>query len=73
VVYELRTNIDLDERLVSEVMRRYRLNSKREAVDLALRRLAGEPLSKEEALAMRGSGWAGDLEEMRGFDPPAGR
>jgi hypothetical protein len=25
-----------------------------------------EPMSREEALAMRGSGWDGDLEEMRG-------
>lgn len=60
-----RTNIDLDDRLVAEVMRRYRLGSKREAVDLALRRLAGTPLSRDEALALEGSGWEGDLAEMR--------
>lgn len=46
-------------------MRLYRLNSKREAVDLALRRLVSEPMSRDEALAMRGTGWGGDLEEMR--------
>ena len=46
-------------------MRRYGLTSKRAAVDLALRRMAGEPLSKGEALALEGSGWEGDLEEMR--------
>ena len=60
-----RTNIDLDDRLVAEVMRRYRLASKREAVDLALRRLAGTPLSRDQALALEGSGWEGDLAEMR--------
>ena len=60
-----RTNIDLDDRLVAEVIRRYRLASKREAVDLALRRLAGAPLSREQALALEGSGWEGDLAEMR--------
>ena len=43
----------------------HRLRSKREAVDFALRRLVEEPLSIEEARAMRGSGWEGDLDEMR--------
>lgn len=60
-----RTNIDLDENLVRLVMRRYRLSTKRAAVDLALRRLVGEPLSREEALALRGSGWDGDLAQLR--------
>ena len=60
-----RTNIEIDDELVVKVMRRYGLNSKRAAVDLALRRLAGDPLSCQEALALEGSGWEGDLEEMR--------
>lgn len=46
-------------------MDRYDLATKREAVNLALRRLAGEPLSLDDARALRGSGWDGDLEEMR--------
>jgi len=61
----MRTNIDLDDELVGKVMRLYRLKTKREAVHLALRRLAGDPLSREEALAMEGSGWDGDLSQMR--------
>jgi Arc/MetJ family transcription regulator len=60
-----RTNIEIDDRLVDRAMRLYRLPSKREAVDLALRRLVGEPLSREEALEMEGTGWAGDLAEIR--------
>jgi len=67
-VYNLavsRTNIDIDDRLVAEVIRRYRLASKREAVDLALRRLAGAPLTRDQALGLEGSGWEGDLAEMR--------
>ncbi len=60
-----RTNIEIDDRLVGRAIRLYRLRSKREAVDLALRRLVGEPMSREEALAMEGSGWAGDLDEIR--------
>ena len=60
-----RTNIDIDDRLVAEIIRRYRLASKREAVELALRRLAGAPLSREQAIALEGSGWEGDLADMR--------
>ena len=46
-------------------MERYDLATKREAVNLALRRLAGEPLALDDARALRGSGWDGDLDEMR--------
>ena len=65
MVYVARTNIDIDDDLVSRVMRRYGLTSKRAAVDLALRRLAGEALSRDEALALEGSGWNADLEDIR--------
>jgi Arc/MetJ family transcription regulator len=61
-----RTNVDIDDALVARVMRRYGVPTKRAAVDLALRRLDIEPLTREEALAMRGSGWEGDLQELRG-------
>jgi len=60
-----RTNVDIDDVACGEVMRRYQLTTKREAVNLALRALAAEPLSLEEARKMRGSGWEGDLTEMR--------
>jgi Arc/MetJ family transcription regulator len=63
-----RTNIEIDDDLVGRAMRVYRLRSKREAVDLALRRLVSEPMDDDEALAMEGSGWAGDLDEMRAPD-----
>lgn len=61
-----RTRIEIDEAVIARVMRRYRLPTKRAAVELALRRLDLEPMSREEALAMRGSGWEGDLDELRG-------
>ncbi|MGL5808322.1 MAG: type II toxin-antitoxin system VapB family antitoxin [Nocardioides sp.] len=60
-----RTNIDLDDGLVAEVMRRFRLSTKREAVDFALRRLVGPVMTRDEMLAMEGTGWDGDLEAMR--------
>jgi Arc/MetJ family transcription regulator len=66
-----RTNIDIDDRLITEVMRRYRVTTKRQAVDLALRRLVGAPLSRAEALSLEGSGWDGDLMAMRRTDLPA--
>jgi len=64
-----RTNVEIDEQLVGRVMRRYGLRTKRAAIDLALQRLDVEPMSREEALAMRGTGWGGDLEEMRAGTP----
>lgn len=60
-----RTNIEIDDVLIDRAIHLYRLRSKREAVDLALRRLVGEPMSREEALATEGSGWGGDLAEIR--------
>jgi Arc/MetJ family transcription regulator len=64
-----RTNIDIDDELVAEAMRRYNLRSKREAVDLALRTLVGEPLSTQGALELEGSGWDADVDELRGAPP----
>ena len=61
----VRTNIEIDDRLVAEAMRRYGLRTKREAVELALRRLVGEPLTTAEALELEGSGWEADLDELR--------
>lgn len=60
-----RTNIDIDDEACAAVMRQYSLTSKRDAVNTALRLAAVEPMSLEGALAMRGSGWEGDLEAMR--------
>ncbi|MGE2736108.1 type II toxin-antitoxin system VapB family antitoxin [Mycolicibacterium vaccae] len=64
-----RTNIELDDELVAEVMRRYGVTTKREAVDLALRRLVGVPLTREFLLGLEGVGWEGDLEGMRTDQP----
>ena len=60
-----RTNIDLDEKACAEVMRRYRLSSRQDAINVALRLLAAEPLDIEDARRLRGSGWTCDLDEMR--------
>ncbi len=60
-----RTNVDIDDKACAEVMRRYRLTTKREAVNFALRTVAAEPLGVDEARRLRGSGWEGDLDELR--------
>lgn len=66
MVYVTRTNIDIDDEVVARVQRQYGLRTKREAVDFALRRLLVMPMTAEEALAMEGTGWDGDLAEIRG-------
>lgn len=66
-----RTNIDIDDDLVTEAMRRYGLHSKRAAVDLALRRLVAKAMTREEVLAMEGTGWEGDLDGLRRDRQPA--
>jgi Arc/MetJ family transcription regulator len=50
-----RTNIEIEETYVQAIMRRYGLRTKTEAVELALRHLAGQPMTREEALAMQGA------------------
>ena len=60
-----RTNVDIDDAACAEVMRRYRLATKREAVNFSLRALAAEPLGVDEARGLRGSGWDGDLDALR--------
>lgn len=60
-----RTNVDIDDEACAEVMRRYRLRTKREAVNFALHALAAEPFGVDEARRLRGSGWEGELDVMR--------
>ena len=53
---KVRTNIEIESDYLRTIMDRYGIHTKTEAVDLALRSLAGQPMSQQEALAMRGSG-----------------
>ena len=50
----VRTNIRLEQDKLATIMRRYGLRTKSEAVDLALTHLAGQPMTRAEALAMQG-------------------
>jgi Arc/MetJ family transcription regulator len=60
-----RINVNIDDEACAEVMHRYLLTTKQEAINLALRTLAVAPLDVEEARRMRGSGWDGELGELR--------
>lgn len=60
-----RTNIDIDDELIAAAMHKYGLKTKREAVDLALRKLVGPKFTKEIFDSVWGIGWEGDLDEMR--------
>jgi Arc/MetJ family transcription regulator len=51
----VRTNIEIEDTYLETIMDRYGVRTKTEAVDLALRHLAGQPMTREEALAMRGA------------------
>lgn len=65
----VRVEMELDEDLLEAVRRRYRQPSWRAAVEYALRRASVTPMSRDEALTMRGAGWTGDLEALRSGDP----
>jgi Arc/MetJ family transcription regulator len=67
----VRTNIEIEERYVRCIMDRYGLHTKTEAVDLALRHLAGQPMTRDEALAMEGAHAIGSLPPDSG--PPGGQ
>jgi Arc/MetJ family transcription regulator len=60
-----RNNIDIDDALVAEAMRKYGLTTKKQTADLALRRLVGPRLSPAFLASMEGIGWDGNLDEMR--------
>ncbi len=64
-----RTNIEIEDTYLRIVMDRYSLRTMTEAVELALRHLAGQPMSREEALAMRG---AHAIDEPPADAPPRG-
>jgi len=52
---KVRTNIEIEDDYVRTIMDRYGVRTKTDAVELALRHLAGQPMTREQALAMRGA------------------
>jgi Arc/MetJ family transcription regulator len=58
-----RTNIEIEESYVQTIMDRFGVRTKTEAVDLALKHLAGQPMTRTEALAMRGANAIGAVPD----------
>ena len=65
-----RSPVLVDDRLLHLVMERYRFPTRHAAVEFALHRAAEPPMTREEMLAMEGTGWFGDLDEIRGGNRP---
>jgi Arc/MetJ family transcription regulator len=66
----MRTNIDLDDKLLSEAMAATGLATKRATVEEALRSLVWKHRQRTAIKDLAGLGWEGDLDEMpqaRGF------
>lgn len=60
----MRFDVELDDELVAKAMKIYQLPTERGVVELALRRLL-ESMTNDENVAMEGTGWPGDLDDMR--------
>ena len=62
----MRTNIDIDDELMAETMRVTGQTTKKGAVEEAMRRVTRNARMRKAIHDMRGIGWDGDLEQMRG-------
>jgi Arc/MetJ family transcription regulator len=60
-----RTNVVLDDRLVARARKLTGLRTARDVLDLALRGLVAREEQRRLAQRLRGSGWDGNLDEMR--------
>jgi Arc/MetJ family transcription regulator len=61
----MRTNIDIDDELLSQAMRVTGLSTKRATVEEGLRLLVRVRRQAEAIDDLKGLGWEGDLDEMR--------
>lgn len=61
----MRTNIELDDRLITEALRISKLKTKKEVINEALKRFVAS-LKRKQILTLREEGtWNGDLNQMR--------
>lgn len=67
----VRTNIEIEDVHVQAIMDRFSVRTKTEAVALALQHLAGTPMTREEALQMRGAGAIDEVPADRLLHGPA--
>ena len=65
----MRTNIVIDEHLMTEAMAAAGARTMREAVHEALSRMVRAKRQRDAWDALRGTGWQGDLNDMRTDKP----
>ena len=61
----MRTNIEIDDAVITELMAELGVKTKREAVDFALRDTLRAKRQLKAIDRLRGTGWDGDLDDMR--------
>ena len=61
----MRTNIDIDDELLSQAMAATGLSTKRATVEEGLRLLVRVREQAKALAELKGLGWVGDLDEMR--------
>jgi Arc/MetJ family transcription regulator len=61
----MRTNIEIDDALLSEAMKAAGLSTKRATVEAGLRLLVRLRRQEQALVELAGSGWDGDLDAMR--------
>lgn len=67
----MRTNIDIDDRLLAEAMAATGQSGKKATVEAALRQVVAAHRRRAAIEASAGIGWVGDLDDMRIDKPPA--
>ena len=61
----MRTNIEIDDKLLAEAMAVAKLPTKKATVEEALRRLVRSYRQRKAIAALAGAGWTGNLDAMR--------
>jgi Arc/MetJ family transcription regulator len=61
----MRTNIDIDDRLLKEAMKATGQKTKKATVEEALREIVKIAAQRQALKELQGIGWDGDLDEMR--------
>jgi Arc/MetJ family transcription regulator len=61
----VRTNIDIDQQLLTKAMKATGATTKKATVEEALRRVVKNHEARKAISDLRGIGWEGDLDEMR--------
>jgi Arc/MetJ family transcription regulator len=61
----VRTNIDIDDELLSQAMKISGLSTKKATIEEALRSFVGKKQRVQALQELWGIGWEGDLDEMR--------